>query len=211
MELNRIIALSALVVSLQASEQDKDKKPIFTPAEQEMFRQGGMGSDAGMKVGLVTVAYIGKGLVSAAGSIKAGVCSAFAWAKGTAVAVAAAPAAPYVAGGAVVAGGGYAAYRHFYPTKEQQAKNAERERKKQADLEEAEIVKCRRQRAGSVKAFQDCLYKNRRSRSFTSTGYPTECEDEGLKLSLEDGGESEVVSLASRFVRFAPIKKDSSK
>jgi phosphate/sulfate permease len=136
--------------------------------------------------------------------------------KATAVgaAVVASPATPVVVGGAIATGIGYKIYRHFYPTQKAKEQHAESERKiaqdqqkKEEATESSELARCRRERAGSVKGFKDCLYNNRRSRSFTDHGYPKECEDEALHLSLHEDGESEVVSLAKRFVKFAPMKR----
>jgi hypothetical protein len=208
----KTLLISSMCITILASEKDKDKdKPLFTPDEMRMIQQGGTGSDIGMKAGLVTVAYIGKGLASFGASIKGGAVAAAAWVKGTAVAVAAAPATPYVAGGAAVTYGGYKTYRYFYPTKEEQAKSAERERKKQEDLEQTEIVKCRRERAKSVQGLRDCVSKYRRSTSFTRSGLPAECSDREFELALHDDGDSEVVKMAKRFIAHQPIKKDDGK
>ena len=106
---------------------------------------------------------------------------------------------------------GYKTYRYFRPTKETQAKEAELEEKRDEALYNADVAKCKRERAGSVKSFKDCLYQNRRSQSFTSGGYPKECEDQATHLSLQEDGRSEVVSLAQRLVEFAPMKKDNEK
>lgn len=113
-------------------------------------------------------------------------------------------------------------YYYFRPTpemvREKELRKAELERKirkNESESErhktEAEFQKCKRERAGSVKSFKDCLYRNRSSRSFTAHGYPEECSEQAFSLSLEEDGESEVVSLARRFAKFAPMKREDGK
>lgn len=208
-----------LVTSLVASEKDKDKQPpVFTPEQMKALGQGGAGSDVGMKAGLMTSMYIGNYLAGCAGSVKATMAAATAKttafgaavvAKGTAVgaAVVAAPATPWVVGGAVVTYGGYKTYRYFNPTQTEQAKSAELERKREEDLEHAEMARCKRERAQSVKGLRDCVHQYRRSRSFTASGLPRECEDHESRVSLHEDGDSEVVSMAKRFVAHAPLNR----
>lgn len=195
--------LLCAIVPLSASEKEKEKQP--TPAD--VMKLTGMGSDVGAKAGMGAILLIGQGISSAATTAKGYVVAGAAYAKSAAITAAAAPAAPYVAGAVVVGGAsyaGYKTYRYFVPDEEQMAKIAERERKLQADLEAAEIIKCRRNRSILSSNLTKCVYAHRMSKTLTQHGYPTECQDEAYKLSLEEGGDEEVIRVGKKHQMFTP-------
>src|SRR5690606_25478663 len=168
----------------------------------------GMGSDIAANAGFATTALVLSTISEWGVGIKESLSGAWLATKGAVVGVATAPAAPYIAGGAVATYAGYKTYRYFKPTNEQQLKDAEVERKKQESLEQSETLKCKRERSQSIQELRTCVSRYRRSTSFSRSGLPVECADQELDVALYEDGDSEVLSMAKKFVQFAPIKKE---
>lgn len=168
----------------------------------QVMATNGMGSDIGAKAGVGALEQIGRGYEQVKSDLKSA-------GQNTAVAA---------GGAAMVAISGYIVretYYYFRPTpemvQEKEHHKAERERKVAEDRQrsetarrETEIERCKRDK---TKNFQDCLSRNRRSISLSSHGYPEECRDEAMDLSMERDGESEVVRLTRSLIMHAPIKK----
>ena len=210
--IKRTFIAALCITSLTLISSEKDKNKTEKPPIDLTLPRTGMGSDLAANAGLAATALALKTVAGWGASIKASASGAWLATKGAVMGVVSAPATPYVAGGVAATYVGHKVYRSYYPTPEQQKKNTEHERKAQENLEQTEIAKCRRQRSKSVQNFSSCLSRNRRSTTFTSQGYPTECEDDAFTLALEEDGETEVVSLAKRFVKFAPMaKRDDNK
>jgi hypothetical protein len=154
-------------------------------------------ADFGANFGKETVAMIGTAVAGAGATISAGGAEVIAAVKAAALAVAAAPATPYIVGGAVGVGGSYAVYRVFRTTPEDIA----RAEKYKADAEWHKLGAMEARNKQDVlkiaTEFKQC-FRDNKSAHLTPAGVPFPCADLAQTLAII-GGAQEVDKVVSAF------------
>lgn len=185
--------------------------PIPTPTERldQVMATTGMGSDTGVKVGvgaLVQAEILHDKIVESGGR---------AYDRVTTDLNKAAHGAAVTTGSAILLGVSSfivrETYYYFRPTpemvREQGQHKAELERKRDEDRIRSERAKEELDKIKDRRAFRECLDSNSESCTLAPQGYPEECRKKARKLSLHEGGESEVVRMTKSFVTHSPWNK----
>lgn len=227
--------LVAWMVSKEAAEKllAEAAKTVAPSMQKTAEALPHLGSEFGSQFGLATTQAIGNGITAAAAAAKSAAVATGTTVKSTAIAVASAPATPYIligAGVIVVSYGGYKVYRHYHPTQEQIAaalKVQAEIAKHQADIAkfkaeaarsqadeakyQASIIKVR----ATAEAFKRTLVIQQREAEFKSAlllnqtskrnalGIPFACQKEAAYLAMA-AGSKKVEKIVDAFNKYIP-------